>query len=103
MTTLNEGEGTLTLGGQVFVIGPFTLGQFKRVRRLLVTMEAGGDDAEDAAAEIISIALLKRDPSMTTERVAELVLVPQLQAHVTAVLSIGTGASAAAGEATGQR
>lgn len=97
MTAAAEDEDVL-LGadGKRYLLAPLTLGQIKRLKPLLAAFN-GGEDAEDAAAEIIAMALKRHAPDMTAEAALDIIEFR----HVTATIFkiVAMSGIAAEGEA----
>lgn len=84
-----EGEDTLVIGGEACVVSPLTLAQVKRARPLIAVLTSGAEGSEDAAADLISMGLILRQPNMTPEVVAEKLAFKDLLPAIDKVLQIG--------------
>lgn len=84
-----EGEETLVIGGETFVVSPLSLAQVKRAKALIGILTSDAEGAEDAAADLISMGLISRHPDMTPERVADILPFRDLLPAIDKVLLVG--------------
>lgn len=103
MIVEEEGEGRVVLAdGKAYVLSPLTLAQVKRVKPLLAVLAAGADDSDDAAAELVAMALRRHHPEIGVEQAADLIEFRALGDLIKRILDIaGLGSQGEAG--AGQR
>ena len=62
------------MGGEEYEVPPLTLGQLRRIMPKIKDLQSGDVDlVMDALCEIVQVAMSRNYPSMTTERVADLI------------------------------